>query len=182
MTLPSPRVWRALTLLSLTTLIGCASMSIEECLHANWYQRGVLDGESGEKRTYVEEHAKACKEAHVVPDFARWTAGWERGIVNFCTPENGFEVGRRGSYYQRSCPPQYDADFMAGYRDGKAIYDAERKVDDLENRIRNQEKKLRDSKDDRERGRLRDEIRSLDRELRQARDDLYRAERRARRY
>lgn len=179
---PYRRLARALAVLGLAGLSACASMSVEECLHADWYQRGIMDGEEGKSRSYVEEHAQACKEAHIVPDFGTWAKGWERGIQRFCTPTNGFERGRRGSYYNHSCPPQYESEFMAAYRQGKAIYDAERKIDSLDSQIREREKRLRDSKNDRERDNLRSQIRDLDRDMRQAREDLYRAERRARQY
>lgn len=183
MTIARSTPWRPLlAATAMLVLAGCASMSPQECRTADWYERGLRDGQDGQSRAYLDEHAKACKEVNVRPDASRWAAGWEVGIRHYCTPANGFEQGRSGRYYSRSCPPNLEPGFLDRYRSGKAIYDAERRVDDLDNRIRDRERRLERSKDDRERDRLRSEIRDLDRDLRRARDDLYSAERRARLY
>ncbi|MCK9510172.1 MAG: DUF2799 domain-containing protein [Pigmentiphaga sp.] len=165
----------------LAVLAGCATMSAEECRTADWYEIGMRDGQNGKSRSYFDEHVTSCKDAGVRPDLARYTAGRDIGIRRFCTPDNGFEMGRQGNYYGNACPADLEYAFLQRYRAGKVIHDAQRRVDDLDTRLRERERKLDRSKDDKEREQLRREIRDLDRDLRRARDDLWDAERRARR-
>src|SRR5690606_13231192 len=54
----------------LLALSGCASMTPEECLHADWYEKGMQDGLRGQPRAYVEDHREACGKVGVVPNAA----------------------------------------------------------------------------------------------------------------
>src|SRR5690606_21857100 len=91
---------------SVALLAGCASMSEEECLTADWYERGVLDGRRGEPGNYVHEHHEACAKVGVTPDNEAWQRGRSVGIRYFCTPENGERVGLEGRAYRHTCPPE----------------------------------------------------------------------------
>lgn len=179
---PVPVYLQRLTLaLLLLTLAGCASMSKEECLTANWTEVGMRDGQNGEPRARFASHAQACREAGIIADQPRYMMGWEQGIVYFCTPPNGFEVGRRGRYYTNgTCPPALEPGFRHGYDRGYDIYRAQQEVDRVQNNLREKQRKLDQSKDDNERRKLRRELSDLDYDMRRARDRLYDAERRAR--
>ncbi|MGB7480103.1 MAG: DUF2799 domain-containing protein [Burkholderiaceae bacterium] len=165
----------------LLALAGCASMSKEECLTANWGEVGMRDGQNGEPRSRFASHAEACREAGIRADQGQYMSGWERGIVYFCTPHNGFEVGRRGRYYSSgTCPPALEGGFRHGYDRGIDIHRAQQEVDRVQNNIRDKQRKLDEAKTDDERRRLRRELTDLDFDMRRARDRLYDAERRAR--
>jgi len=167
--------------LVLAALAGCASMSKEECLTANWVDVGTRDGQNGEPRSRFADHVEACREAGVRADQGQYMAGWERGIVVFCTPHNGFEVGRRGRYYSNgTCPPALEPGFRHGYDRGSDIYRAQQEVDRIQNSIRDKQRKLDQAKKDSERRELRRDLSDLDHDMRRARDRLYDAERRAR--
>jgi hypothetical protein len=166
---------------ALAALAGCASMSKEECMTANWNDVGMRDGQDGEPRSRFASHAEACREAGIVADQRQYMSGWERGIVNFCTPHNGFDVGRRGRHYASgTCPAALEPSFRNSYERGIDIYRAQQEVDRVQNNIRDKQRRLDQAKDDNERRNLRRELSDLDSDMRRARDRLYDAERRAR--
>jgi len=162
----------------LLALFGCATMSPEECLTADWYEKGVRDGMNGQPRSYIEEHREACSKAGVIPNAALWQKGRSQGIERYCTPENGLNAGRRGQYYRNACPPELEPDFLANYRAGYRVYESQQRVERLASEQRRKQYQLDREKDDKKRDRVRRQLRDLDYRLRGARDDLYYEERR----
>jgi hypothetical protein len=169
-------------LTSLLVLSGCVSMSPQECRTADWYEVGQRDGQNGEPRSTLEDHVKACGEAHISPDRGLYQKGWARGIVSYCTPRNGMEVGRRGSSYSGSCPAELEPAFREPYRLGREVYDAQQELNRLDSDSRTQQRKLNDAKNDDAKQQARRALRDIDDRQRRARDRLYDAERRANRY
>ncbi len=163
-------------------MAGCASMSEEECLTADWHARGLMDGRNGEPLRYLEEHREACAKVGVVPDALSYQQGHAIGIREYCTPENGARIGRNGRSYRNSCPADLEGPFLDRYRAGYRVYEAEQRVRNIDNDIQRKERELDKEKNEDKRRRLRREIRDLDDRLRRARHDLYEAERRERRY
>jgi hypothetical protein len=182
MNLPIARLARPLILALTATLAGCASMSEQECLTADWYARGVQDGRSGYARSYVEDHREACAKVGVVPDVTAYNRGHAVGIRDYCTPENGARVGRHGGYYRNSCPPDLEPGFLQRYRAAYRVYEAEQRVRQLDNDIRRKERELDSERNEDKRRRLRRELNDLDDRLRRARHDLWDAERYEQRY
>jgi hypothetical protein len=64
----------------LASLGGCASMSKNECMAANWEDVGIRDGASGRPEEYLIQHPKACAKVNVVPDRGAWLHGREQGL------------------------------------------------------------------------------------------------------
>ena len=67
------RIFAALALCA--TLGGCASLSKDECLNADWQDIGVRDGANGQPEEYLIQHSTACAKVGVTPDRTRWLAG-----------------------------------------------------------------------------------------------------------
>ncbi|NLY26364.1 MAG: DUF2799 domain-containing protein [Alcaligenaceae bacterium] len=167
---------------TVTLLGGCASMTPEECLSADWYQQGLHDGGRGQSMALVEEHREACAKVGVEVDINRYRAGREEGLRTYCTPSVGFDEGLRGRYYSNVCAPALERTFLDSYRQGRRIYEAQQRVDSLKNDLNSKQYALERAKDDDSRARIRRQMRDLDDSLRRARDDLYYAERAARDY
>lgn len=161
-------------------LSGCASMSPEECMTAQWHEQGMRDGQNGYPRSRAAEHQEACSKVGMQIDMVQYQAGRDIGIRHYCTPENAIEQGRIGRSYQNSCPPELEPQFLDNYRSGYRVYTAQQQVNRLDGELNTTERRLRKAKDDAERSRLRKDLRDLDRRLRSARDDVYQAERRLR--
>lgn len=179
---PFTRTARVTALAAIALLSGCASMSEQECLSADWHDRGMRDGHNGQPRHYVEAHREACAKVGVVPDELAYRTGHAVGIRQYCTPENGGRVGRRGSTYRQACPAELEGAFLDRYRAGYRVYEAEQRVRSIDSDIQHKERALDKEKNEDKRRRLRRDLRDLDDRLRRARHDLHDAERRERRY
>jgi hypothetical protein len=161
-------------------LIGCSTLSKNECLQANWYELGWRDGNLGKPRSLFQGHADACVKHNVRAEKAEYFRGRDDGLKNFCTYDNGFSQGRYGKSYNYVCPPDLEAPFLAGFSSGRKVYNYNRKVVALEKRlkkiddeIQEKEKLLFSSEvNKKQRAILRSEIRQLDLEYRETVRDL----------
>ena len=151
---------------------GCASMSEQECLTANWLDAGFRDGRNGEPLTRIEDHRNACSKVGVSPDRTQYLKGRDQGILLYCTPENALQEGRQGRQYRNACPAHLEHRFLGAYQQGKQIYDADQYVEKLTRESRQIEQALKDEEDNKQRRILRQELRDIDRQLQRARDDL----------
>ena len=109
---------RFVTAVVIASLAGCASTTLSEnqCKANDWYTVGYADGSSGYDASRLLQHDDACVEHGIIPDRAQYTAGWDAGIAQYCTPENGFDLGERGGLYNRICPANLENDFMRPIR------------------------------------------------------------------
>ena len=114
---------------------SCATMSAEQCMAGDWSGQGYADGQSGLTMSRLDEHAEACAKHGVTPDAAAYADGRRQGLVSYCTPYKGFEVGRTGSGYGGVCPPNLEADFMPAYRDGQIVHEVEAALASARSRV-----------------------------------------------
>jgi hypothetical protein len=122
-------------LVGLLILSGCASLSAEECLAADWYTIGVEDGSRGQSVSRIGAHRKACAEVGVQPDMARYDAGRAFGLQSFCTRERGYAEGENGRSYSGVCPPHLEPVFMQGYLAGQDRYRIKQDIRRLEREL-----------------------------------------------
>lgn len=98
------------------SVVGCATLSKEECLQGNWREIGYRDATNGYALTWLEQHQKACANYDIIPDPNAYRTGYDEGVVIYCTPENGFKVGQAGRYYQDGvCPTHLANAFLEQY-------------------------------------------------------------------
>ena len=112
-------------------LVGCASMSKEDCLVTDWYENGRMDGMQGKPRTGLQNRAKACLEHGISADRVAYYQGHDEGLKHYCTEQRGFEMGRLGQAYRSVCPPDLEKDFRAGYKNGVKSFCSEENGFDL---------------------------------------------------
>ena len=103
-------------------LSNCANMNESDCLNADWQLIGFEDGSFGKHESHVSQHRKECAEHGVTPDLMDYRNGHFDGSKRFCTANNGFSRGRQGKDYSRSCPEQFEAEFLKGFSDGQTLY------------------------------------------------------------
>ncbi|WP_269533125.1 DUF2799 domain-containing protein [Chitinimonas sp. BJYL2] len=169
------RVIRQLCLgLGILVLGGCAAMSDAACRAGDWYGAGEKDGRNG-REDRLADYAEACQKVGVLPDPAEYAKGRERGLLAYCTPENGYREGREGRSYQNVCAPELQAGFLQHYERGRLVYELRRDIERLENDLRRWsgelavlQDKIRKAASDEERKRLRREWHDLDRARRDA--------------
>lgn len=109
----------------LSLLAACATLNEDECKTVNWQQLGDIDGAAGHPATRIAKHHKACEKHKLTVDPVAYERGWQGGIARFCTPQNGFSLGRRGGNYNNSCPSEFAGAFVSAYRPARALHDAE---------------------------------------------------------
>ena len=107
---------------ALLLLSSCANMNESDCLTADWKLIGFEDGSFGQNESSISQHRKECAEHGVSPDLNAYRQGHVDGSKRFCTANNGFSRGRQGENYNRSCPKQFEAEFLTGFTDGQTLH------------------------------------------------------------
>lgn len=128
---------------SALAISGCATLSRDDCLMGDWYEIGVQDGAAGYAPDRLAQHREACAEYRIRPDREAYQAGWDDGIGIYCTPERGYQEGRRGASYGQVCPPPLEWAFLQGYRNGQQLYQQERRLRELEQEQERNKKEIR---------------------------------------
>ena len=66
-------------------LSGCATMSPEDCLQANWEDIGYQDAMESHSVSRSQAHREACGETGVDVDFELYRYGYSLGLPYYCT-------------------------------------------------------------------------------------------------
>ena len=119
-------------------------MDKDECRTADWRAIGLEDGAQGRALEHLGEHRKACAKHNVTPDTDRYIAGRTEGLATYCTPDNGYRIGRTGETYRGVCPELSIPAFVAAYNRGRELYDLHKRLDDVEREIARSKTALKD--------------------------------------
>lgn len=138
------KTWTLLPALltGLLLLAGCETVSKEQCIAGDWTGLGRADGAQGHPTSRIEDIAKDCGRHGITPDVPAYMAGWTEGVRLYCTPQNGFTVGRQGKDAAPVCPPQLAAGFARTHELGRRIWLAEDRLREVERRITTAELRL----------------------------------------
>ena len=123
------------SIIIVVTLASCATLDKDECAVANWYELGRADGESGRNISRVSSYREDCAKFGIPIDDNSYRAGWDFGIRQYCTPENGFDRGIKGRFASKSCPVQLAAQFEQPYALGREIYELDQSVEAVQLKI-----------------------------------------------
>lgn len=146
---------------------SCA-ISKKDCLQGDWQNMGYKDGRSGISADIINTYAVSCAKHGASPDPEAYTAGYQSGIALYCTPDNGYEQGRRIQDYAGSCPVELEKPFIEKYLHGLRVTDQALKFDFDRERF-----ELDVLRDRRDRKIAADELHAnLDKRIRQTRDVL----------
>lgn len=129
-------------LLALAALPGCASMSRDECIVADWYTVGFEDGSRGSSADRIGQHRQACAEHGVAPDLQAYQSGRAAGLSEFCRPATGFRLGSGGSSYAGVCPDELETTFLHAYQDGRHLYQLQSQVKAVDSQIHGKQKEI----------------------------------------
>lgn len=175
------------TLVLTATLQGCASLSEEDCLTADWAVMGEADGQQGLPVSEINRYRRQCAPYGVVPDTQAYLEARERGLALFCTHDNGYDQGRSGAPHRLVCPAAAEPDVRGGYDLGRAVYVPltelrnsndtigynEDEIEGLRSDNSNREETLRsDDLSDEEKRDQRDAIASNERRIKELKDDI----------
>ena len=107
----------------LASLGGCASMSKDECMAANWEDVGIRDGANGRPEEYLIQHSKACAKVNVVPDRGAWLHGRDQGLERFCVPYRAYQIGEYGGGFDAAICRNFDQDRLVNaYERGREVH------------------------------------------------------------
>lgn len=120
-----------LWIITVSLLSGCATLSKEECLNADWFLIGFEDGNAGRAVGTISSHRKACAKADVIPNFAEYERGHVKGIGRYCTAETGFKLGNSGGSYNSACTGVGDGGFLSAFHAGKDRFDQRQQLNAL---------------------------------------------------
>lgn len=125
-----------------TTLSACTTMSKDECMHADWYLKGLADAGDGYALDRIVDHGKACARVAVAPNRRDYEAGHQKGARLYCVPNKGYSEGRRGRQYHGICPAGLENNFLRAYRDGQELFAIQQKISQLANDIANSQARI----------------------------------------
>ncbi|MGI9270401.1 MAG: DUF2799 domain-containing protein [Woeseiaceae bacterium] len=125
-------------------LSGCASMSGDECATSDWSAVGYEDGSRGYTTERFGSHRKACAKHGVTADFGAYQQGRNQGLVEFCQPNRGFNLGASGGRYSGVCSADQEPEFLDAYRVGQQLYSLRSNVNNAGSQIYNKEHELDD--------------------------------------
>ncbi|WP_237067293.1 DUF2799 domain-containing protein [Microbulbifer guangxiensis] len=128
---------KSIAVLAIIALLlgGCATMSEEECITADWHAIGYEDGAAGQAVAMLGKRRQACADHGVQPDANAYRAGRDEGLELYCTEMRGFRTGRAGGTYGGVCPRDLEGLFLVGYESGRELYEAQRAVNEVANAI-----------------------------------------------
>lgn len=112
-------IWITLAIVGLS---GCATMSGDECAMSDWQAVGYEDGVRGYTGDRIGQYRKACAKHGVTPDLSSYQQGREQGLVEYCQPGRGFNVGSSGNRYHGVCRADLEPGFLEAYNAGYHLY------------------------------------------------------------
>lgn len=110
------------------------AVSGDPCGHADWFEVGRVDGLSGIEINH-SAYLGRCEARGTKVDRELYDAGWQRGLLEYCTPERGFDAGRSGQEYQGICPSHVEDAFLKRFKTGAKIAALERKNTEIESQV-----------------------------------------------
>jgi uncharacterized small protein (DUF1192 family) len=137
----------AAMLLAIAWLGGCASMSSEECVNSDWVAIGYEDGSRGYTTDKFGSRRKACAKHGVTADFKAYQEGRGEGLVEFCQPSRGYNLGVSGGAYYGVCDVAMEEEFLDAYRVGLQLHSLRSNVNDSNSRIYSKEAELKRTKE-----------------------------------
>lgn len=142
------RIWaNAGLILAVAALSGCASMSSEECANSDWVAVGYEDGSRGYSSDKFGARRKACAKHGVTADFQAYQQGRAEGLVEFCQPSRGYNLGVNGGAYHGVCDVAMEEEFLDAYRVGYELYSLRSNVNSANSQIYYKENELQRNRD-----------------------------------
>ncbi|MCA8870015.1 MAG: DUF2799 domain-containing protein [Rhodobacteraceae bacterium] len=121
-----PILLRLLAVLFL--LVSCSGISREDCISGDWRAIGQRDGQAGYGPERLSEQARICKAFGVSPDAAAWEKGRREGVRQYCTPQNAYQLGRKGRPISDLCTASDKARMASAHAQGLKYHEISVKI------------------------------------------------------
>ncbi len=131
---------KRLVLLAMAVAIsGCATMNADQCAMSDWHAVGYEDGSRGYTSARFGQYSKACAKHGVAPDFQAYQVGRKEGLVEYCQPARGYNLGASGGAYHGVCDVAMEEEFLDAYRVGSQLYTLRSNVNRVNSQIASRE-------------------------------------------
>lgn len=121
---------------------GCASMSGDECATSDWSAIGYEDGSRGYTSEQFGNRRKACAKHGITANFQAYQDGRDQGLVEYCQPGRGYNLGASGARYNGVCAVDLEPEFLDAYRVGYQLHTLRANVNGASAQIRTKEREL----------------------------------------
>jgi hypothetical protein len=121
--------------LGLLFLSGCATLDQSECQSADWQIIGLEDGALGKPTSFIGRHRSACAEYAIAPDLSAYLKGHNKGLKQYCTYQQGFNLGLRGQQLNPVCESVNRQQFSQGHQRGLSHYQLLQQIKILEQQV-----------------------------------------------
>lgn len=91
-------------------LSGCATtqtLKPKDCTVADWQAVGYQDGLRGASSQMILRHTNTCQ-GQATPNRELWETGRQKGLLEYCTPTNAYNMGRMGHTLTGVCEHNLD--------------------------------------------------------------------------
>lgn len=125
----------------LFTILGCTHTEklAQSCQEIDWYEIGRQNGTKGLELANLKPVRVICKDSDQSLAEALYYNGFDAGVVQYCTPENGFELGRNNREIKNVCPVMLNAAFQKRYYQGRRFAELTRQSQELNKKMQNLE-------------------------------------------
>lgn len=139
---------KRLALFAIAILVsGCASMNADQCVMSDWHAVGYEDGSRGYTSDRFANYRKACAKHGVAPDFQAYQVGRKEGLVEYCQPARGYNLGASGGRYYGVCDVAMEEEFLDAYRAGSQLYTLRSNVNRVNSEIASREARIQSNLD-----------------------------------
>lgn len=105
-------------------LVSCAgNVKQISCVDNDWNRIGYETATAGKSVRTFDTYSEQCLESPGDEAKKTYVDGFTRGIIEYCTYENGFELGLKDRSLADVCPMELRSAFNEGYKRGKFEYD-----------------------------------------------------------
>ena len=115
-------------------LHGCAVMSKNDCMNANWNLIGQQDGYQG-SGSLLQQRRQACVKHNIILDSGTYVSGYNKGLKTYCNPQTVFDFALEGKGNYQNCPIEQQNKLRPYYGVANNFYTADKQLKSIEDDI-----------------------------------------------
>jgi hypothetical protein len=101
------------------SLIACGgNVKSLQCSGLNWNEQGYKNAQSGKSPREFNQYRDSCGDRLEKGAVDAYLDGYTRGIMEFCTYENGYAAGLNSQPLDNVCPVELRASYAKGHSAG----------------------------------------------------------------
>lgn len=122
----------------LSIILGCSHTEkvAQSCQEVDWYEIGRQDGTKGLEVVSRTPVKVTCTDSDQSLAEAIYNNGFDAGVVQFCSPENGFELGKNKREIKNVCPTMLKSAFQERYNQGQRFAELTLQSQELNRKIK----------------------------------------------